>query len=75
MKIIVISGLEVGDLWLVRGGVGGGGLGEFYKFRAVVVHVRQNTCVHSITRLTIFYLDLYFSFSFFFFVFYDINFP
>ena len=27
MKIIVISGLEVGDLWLVSGGVGGGGGG------------------------------------------------
>ena len=32
MKIIVLSGLEVGDLWLVRGGVcvcvwGGGGGG------------------------------------------------
>ena len=46
---------------------GGGGLGELYKFRAVLVHVRQNTCVRSITSLTIFYLDLYFLFIFFLF--------
>ena len=53
------------------GGGGGGGARRIVQISAVVMHVRQNTCVRSITRLTIFYLDLYFPF----FVFYDFNFP